>query len=47
MNFYKSWIANKFVNKGMKAKIVSSDQISNSASIFENIVIERLGDGSY
>lgn len=47
MNFYKSWIENRFVNKGMKARIVNSAQISNSASIFENIVIERLGDGSY
>ena len=47
LSFYEEWIKGKFDNRTFKAQIVNSDEINNTGSIFENIVIERLSDGSY
>ena len=47
LGFYRNWIKKNYENKTFKAPIVSTDEISNYGSIFENIVVERLADGSY
>jgi hypothetical protein len=47
LNFWKSWKEGSFSNSCLKAPVVFSDEVSNVGSIFENIVVERLNDGSY
>jgi hypothetical protein len=47
LNFWKKWINKDYDNRTFKAHIYTSDEISNTGSIFENIVVERLSDGSY
>jgi hypothetical protein len=47
LEFWKKWCSKNFVDTAFKARIVNSDSISNMCSIFENIVVERLSDGSY
>ena len=47
LGFFNKWIQGNFDSTTFKAQIVSTDEISNYGSIFENIVVERLSDGSY
>lgn len=47
LDFWKKWCNKNYENKTFKAQIVNSNEINNMASIFENIVVERLSDGSY
>ena len=47
LNFWEKWCNRDYDNSSLKAQVVSTDAISNMGSIFENIVVERLSDGSY
>jgi hypothetical protein len=45
-NAWKNW-TKEIVYPNFKCKVVSNNNISNSTSIAENIIVERLSDGSY
>jgi hypothetical protein len=47
LGFWQKWVLKEYDNTSFKAHVYSSDEISNTGSIFENIVVERLSDGSY
>jgi hypothetical protein len=45
-NAWKNW-ETKILNPNFKCKVVNNELLINAASISENIIIERLADGSY
>jgi hypothetical protein len=47
LEFWKTWTKKNYDDTSFKAHIYSSNEVNNTSSIFENIVVERLSDGSY